>query len=437
MARRSRAQRLNVFLNARHVGKLERAGSGAISFAYDPKWLAWESAMPVSISLPLRSDKYTGADVTNVFENLLPDAERVRKNVAERLKADGTDPFSLLAVAGRDCVGALQFLTDGDEPGPAGEVNGEPISEACIAELIRKLRVNPLGLDPEDDDFRISIAGAQDKTALLKLEGGWHRPVGSTATTHILKPAIGVILDDFDLSDSVQNEFVCMKFCEALGLKVAGVEIKAFEDQLALSVERFDRLWTSDGRLIRLPQEDFCQALSIPSTRKYQRDDGPGIGAILERLKESDRPFEDRKLFLKAQIVFWLIGATDGHAKNFSIAHTPRGGFGLTPLYDVLTAQPLVDAGRLRRNRFKLAMSVGENNHRRMDKITRRHYQQTADAAGLEKKLVEKICAEIEADLPTALATIGELQNKIVSAELISSFCGGITSRSEALFVEP
>ena len=433
MARKSKTQRLCVWLNARAVGVLERAASGAVSFFYDKGWLTWPGAMPVSISMPLTGEVFRGADVTNVFENLLPDAPQVRRNVAERLEAQGTDAFSLLAVTGRDCVGALQFLRPGEQPGAAGQVKGEPLSEAAIAELIRKLRVNPLGLDPDDDDFRISIAGAQDKTALLKLNGEWMKPVGTTATTHILKPAIGVIYNDIDMSDSVQNEFVSLKLCGALGLDVAEAEIETFEDQLALSVTRFDRLWTEDNRLLRLPQEDFCQALSVPSTQKYQRENGPGVLRILDRLKESDLPNEDRKAFLKAQIVFWLIGATDGHAKNFSIAHQPGGGFKLTPLYDILSSQPIVDAGRIQHNRYKLAMSVGNNNRSRVDAVQKRHFEQTAEAAGMPKGVVNELAEELQAKLPGALEAIAAYADNTVPLALIESIAGGARSRMEAL----
>ena len=435
MARRSRSRRLNVFLNARLVGHLEQAASGAISFNYASDWLAWENAMPASISLPLSDQTWRGYDVVNVFENLLPDADRVRRNVAERLGAEGVDAFSLLAATGRDCVGALQFLGEDDMPGSAGEVRGNAIGEAEIADLIRRLRVNPLGLDRDDEDFRISIAGAQDKTALLKKDGVWHRPIGTTATTHILKPAIGVVHNDIDLNDSVQNEFVCLKLCEALGLDVAETEIESFEDQLALSVTRFDRLWTEDGRLLRLPQEDFCQALSVPSTRKYQRDDGPGVLAILDRLKESDRPNEDRFAFFRVQMIFWLIGATDGHAKNFSIQHRPGGRFVLAPLYDVISAQPIVDNGRLSHYRYKLAMSVGDHNRYQIGQISRRHFEQSAEAAGLPKGTVDRFCDELEAAIPDALETIGGLADNTVPAALIESIAGGVQARRGALLI--
>ena len=335
-----------------------------------------ESAFPVSLSLPLREDAYRGAPVAAVFENLLPDSDALRRRVAEKVGAAGYDAFSLLAAIGRDCVGALQFLTeDAEEPDDLAALSGEPVDEAAIERLLKSLVQAPLGLS-RDDDFRISVAGAQEKTALLLLDGKWIKPHGTTPTTHIFKPQIGELPNGIDLTNSVENEFYCLKLLELFGLPVNKAEIMSFGDTKAMVVERFDRAW-HEGRLIRLPQEDCCQALSVPPARKYQSDGGPGIVEIAELLKGSNDPAKDHRTLLKAQLIFWLIGATDGHAKNFSIFLNPGGGFALTPLYDVLSAQPSLDARQIERKQMKLAMSVGSNNHYRIDEIQPRHFVQT------------------------------------------------------------
>lgn len=389
MARARKNPPLRVLLNGREVGMLSRASSGAIDFQYGREWLDWDSAIPVSLSLPLREDRYIGDRVIAVFENLLPDNKPIRDRVAARVKAAGTDAYSLLSKIGRDCVGALEFIPEGDEAGKAGSINGRPISLEEIAAKIADLKEAPLGIENEDEDFRISIAGAQEKTALLFRDGQWFTPIGTTATTHIIKPQIGELPNGIDLSDSVENEYLCLKLCEALGLTTTKAEILDFAGTKALAVERFDRLWTKDGRLLRLPQEDMCQALSVPPNRKYQADGGPGNEAILTMLQGSDQPTADRMSYLKAQIVFWLLGATDGHAKNFSIHLRPGGRFALTPLYDVLTAQPSVASGAISRKKFKLAMSAGNSNHYRIDEIVPRHFLQTADRCGLESTAIE------------------------------------------------
>lgn len=390
MARARVHRPLNIFLNGRKIGVLRRESSGAIDFRYDDTWLAWESAMPVSLSLPLREDRYVGTTVLNVFDNLLPDAEVIRRRIAERVGARGTDAYSLLAAVGQDCVGALQFLLDGTDPGPTGVVEGNPVSPSELAEIIRNLSSAPLGLRG-DDTFRISIAGVQEKTALLRYKGDWHRPTGPTATTHILKPRIGRLPNGIDLSNSVENEFFCLKLLSAFGVPTADVEIADFDDVRTLIVERFDRHWTRDNRLIRLPQEDCCQALSVSPTMKYQADGGPGMIELLELLKRSDKPEEDISVFFRAVIGFWLLGATDGHAKNFSVFLSPGGRFRMTPVYDVLSTQPNLDARQIPRNQFKLAMSVGTNRHYVAGTITPRHFLQSAAMAGVGESLVRSI----------------------------------------------
>jgi serine/threonine-protein kinase HipA len=405
MPRRSRHIPLNVFLNSRLVGRLSREASGAIDFQYDPSWLAWEHALPVSLSLPLREDRHIGAPVIAVFDNLLPDGEAIRRRIAERVHAEGTDAYSLLAMIGRDCVGALQLLPDGEQPGPAGMIEGRPVSDNDIAHLLGNLASAPLGLS-EDQDFRISIAGAQEKTALLRWNDRWHKPVGTTATTHILKPQIGQLPNGIDLSFSVENEFLCLKLTAALGLPSANVAIEDFGGRRVLVVERFDRHWTRDHRLLRVPQEDCCQALSVPPTLKYEAQGGPGIASILNLLKASDEPDKDQALLLKAVIVFWLLGATDGHAKNFSVFLSPGGRFRMTPLYDVISAQPSADAGQIRRNKMKLAMAVGDKPHYVVDTVMPGHFQQTAARAGVGASIVEAILEDIRATAPLAIDAV-------------------------------
>jgi serine/threonine-protein kinase HipA len=394
MARRPRPP-LNVYLNGRIVGQVHRSTSGAIDFRYDQSWLDWTRAIPVSLSLPLREDRYIGAPVFAVFENLLPDNPDIRRRVAERSHAEGSDAYSLLAAIGRDCVGALQFIPADIEVKSTGPIDARPVSDEEIATILGDLAQSPLGLG-NDDDFRISLAGAQEKTALLRIDGRWHIPHGTTATTHILKPAIGVLKNGIDLSQSVENEYLCLKIVGALGLPVTNTEMAQFGGLKALVIERFDRRWTSDGRLLRLPQEDCCQALSVPPNLKYESDGGPGIKDIAELLKGSDTPEEDRDLFFKAQMVYWLLGATDGHAKNFSVRLAPGGRFRLAPLYDVMSTQPNIDANQIRRNKMRMAMAVGTRRHYVVDTIVGRHYAQTAARCGFPVRNLTRLIDELQ-----------------------------------------
>ncbi|MCW5620374.1 MAG: type II toxin-antitoxin system HipA family toxin [Burkholderiales bacterium] len=432
MARTRRHPPLRVYQNNRLVGHLLKEPSGAIEFRYDQIWLSRETAFPVSLSLPLREDAWRGEPVVAVFENLLPDSDALRKRVADRVGATGYDAYSLLAAIGRDCVGALQFIAgNAEEPDDSKTISGEPVDDEAIEKLLENLAQAPLGLS-RDDDFRISVAGAQEKTALLQVDGQWLKPHGTTPTTHIFKTPVGKLSNGIDLSNSVENEFYCLRLLAHLGLPVNHAKIMTFGRTKALVVERFDRVW-SNGRLIRLPQEDFCQALSVPPARKYQSDGGPGMLKIADLLKGSDTPAEDHRILFQAQLIFWLIGATDGHAKNFSIFLHPGGGYALTPLYDVLTAQPSLDARQIERKQMKLAMSVGDNRHYRMDEIGLRHFFQTAEKAGVSRPLIRKAVEDIAAGMNAAIAALETELPAGFPQELHESVKAGIQDRMRVL----
>jgi serine/threonine-protein kinase HipA len=427
MPRRPAYAPLAVFINGRRVGTLTRAATGAMDFRYEPDWLDWEHALPVSLSLPLREDRYVGAPVIAVFDNVLPDGEPIRRRIAERVGADGTDVYSLLAALGQDCVGALQFLAGDRDPGPVGAVDGQPMSDVAIGDLLRHLGRAPLGVG-HDRGFRISVAGAQEKTALLRHQGQWLKPTGTTATTHILKPAIGRLPSGVNLSDSVENEFFCLKLIAALGLPVANAEIADFDGVRTLVVERFDRAWRADDRLIRLPQEDCCQALGVPPTQKYQADGGPGVRELFTLFKSSDEPERDVGLILRAQLAFWLMGATDGHAKNFSLVLRPGGRFWLAPLYDVMSVEPSLAAGQVTRREAKLAMSLGQNRHYRLDEIQPRHFTQTADLAEVDPRRVHDLFQEfVDTAAAAARRVVDETRSLVpdtVSAPILEAIEG-------------
>lgn len=439
MARRKTHTPLNVLINNRLVGRLEKEPSGAIAFQYDADWLAWEHSFAVSLSLPLRKATYRGEPVVAVFDNLLPDNVNVRHRVAERTGAAGTDAYSLLEQIGRDCVGAMQFLPDDAPPDTGQEIRGEPVSHTEIEKILANLGGTPLGIDPEHE-FRISVAGAQEKTALLFHEGQWMRPLGTTPTTHILKPQIGEIPTAFgviDMAASVDNEHYCLKLMEAFGLPVNQTEVVTFGERRVLVVERFDRQRLPDGRLLRLPQEDFCQALGVPPSRKYQANagdlNGPGIVDIVSLLRASDEPARDQADFFKSQIIFWLIGATDGHAKNFSIFLRPGGGFRLTPFYDVLSAQPAFDAHQIPHGKYKLAMSVGRNRKYRIVDIVGRHFVQTGKEAGIGPAVMRQAITEIMEVAEEAPGRAMSQMPKDFSEDTHESVSNAISSRLHLL----
>lgn len=377
---------LNVFMNNRAVGVLTKYPSGETLFSYNPSWLNWEGAMPVSLSLPLQERAHSGAAVVSFFDNLLPDSNVVLRGIAERVGASGIDAYSLLYAIGRDCVGALQFIPEGAEAEIETGGSYEPLSRDQVCDILQDLKRAPLGIKSEGG-FRLSLAGAQEKAAFLWKDGQWCRPIGTMPTTHIFKPQIGKLemsTGTVDLSQSVENEFYCLELLRAFGLDVADATIDQFGEKKVLIVERFDRLIRNNGTVLRLPQEDMCQAMGVPPTIKYQNVGGPKLVDILSLLSRSDTPLANQRTVFMAQILFWLIGATDGHAKNFSLFLRPNNRMVLTPLYDVISAQPMFDARQIPHKDFKLAMSLGKKPHYNIKEIQRRHLHQTAIEAGLE-----------------------------------------------------
>ncbi|MFB9223798.1 HipA domain-containing protein [Paracoccus cavernae] len=393
MGRRPLRRALEVLLNGRHVGIYRMAPDGGTSFEYIPEWLEWEHAFPVSRQLPLLRGSRSGEAISAVFENLLPDSAKLRSTIAEKAGARSARPFDLLAAIGHDCVGALQFVPEGMAPQDPFAIQADAQSDGEIAETLRRLDSEPLGIAP-GQPFRVSLAGAQEKTAYLKQGTQWYRPRGLTPTTHIFKRPMGLLAGQIDLTDSVENEFFCLRLARELGLPVNHAEIARFEDEKALVLTRFDRGETADGRLIRLPQEDFLQAMGLFSAAKYQSEGGPGILRCLELLSGSKNRFGDMKTFLKAQVVFWMIGATDGHAKNFSIFLEPDG-FRLTPLYDILSAAPAFRRNQLRNRELQLAMSAGDRKHYRIDQLLPRHFDQTAIRAKVPEDIRRAVFNEI------------------------------------------
>jgi len=384
-------EHLDVYMNTQLVGQLAQMKSG-LKFSYSRTWLEHKNSIPISISMPVTTKTYSGTLVENYFDNLLPDSLDVRQLIAHRNGCKNTS-FELLKTIGSDCVGALQFLPhDRKLPNPGTKIK---IDRNRVASILKNLTTVPLGLDVHQE-FRISIAGIQDKTSLHIQDRQIFLPLGPTPSTHILKPPIQAKAGYPDMSDSVENEHFCLKILGHFDIPVAETQIEHFEDQKALLIKRFDRHTTAKSKLIRLPQEDFCQALGHPGNSKYQSQGGPDIHVIMELLKHSLNAQSDRRLFFKTQILLWLLGAIDGHAKNFSVYLLPGGRFRLTPVYDVMSVYPYLNSPYIRRNQPKLAMSFGDSREYRLFKVASRHIVQSAKQCQLSRDSVEGILTEIK-----------------------------------------
>ena len=385
----AKASTLIVWANGIRVGTWAYA-RGSHSLQYDQGWLESPASRPLSMSLPFTPGNiaHRGATVGNFFDNLLPDSDPIRSRIRSQFGTDSTGAFDLLTAIGRDCVGAVQLLPEGEEPAGFDRVRAKPLTDEEVEQVITASLSNAHGFGKyEAEEFRISLAGAQEKTALLFHRDKWQRPLGATPTTHILKLPLGLVGNlQADMGESVENEWLCSRLMNGFGLPTAACEIRTFGKRKVLAVERFDRATQPGGWIARLPQEDFCQALSLPHTKRYEADGGPGMRDVLRILDGSVRSVQDKRAFVKAQIVFWMLAAIDGHAKNFSIFHERGGSYRLTPFYDVLSAWPIIGRGakHLNLHDAKMAMAVrSKNAHWKLSEIQPRHWDAVSRFAGL------------------------------------------------------
>jgi serine/threonine-protein kinase HipA len=447
MGRRSHTRELGLWMNGIEVGTWSISPSAGDTLRYADAWTRSEQGRPISLSLPFTPGNapHRGAKVAAYFENLLPDSKSIRERVARRFHTGSVEPFDLLTEIGRDCAGALQILQRGDAPLGVTTLESEPLTDARVAQVLRgAVTSGPPGLRHDEDDFRISIAGAQEKTALLRVDDQWCMPHGTTPTTHILKLPLGLAGGmRLDLSESVENEWLCSVILKAYGLPVATCECVQFDDMKALAVERFDRTWwrsgTGDSWIVRLPQEDMCQAKGLPPQAKYEADGGPGIDSILASLEGSMARDEDRLTFFQAQVIYGLLCAPDGHAKNFSVFLRPGGRYQLTPLYDVLSAYPVLGdgPGKLSPFKVKLAMAVrSKNAHWRVRDIVRRHWLAVGTRHGIvsvDGRGAQYVIDDLVARTPGVVETVRKALPRDFPEQLADSILTGLQAAANKL----
>ncbi|WP_319781865.1 type II toxin-antitoxin system HipA family toxin [Oceanisphaera sp. IT1-181] len=431
---------LTIAMNGYQVGTLYRSSSGTHEFWYHKDWLDMPGSRPISLSLPLGKQRFKGKEVYNFFDNLLPDNMQTRQRIVARHQAASSQPFDLLAKIGMDSVGALQIYPASQQPEGVRSIHCKKLTQSALLNILQGYQSNaPLGMISGEEDFRISIAGAQEKTALLKQNENWYLPLGSTPTTHIIKLPIGTIQSHshtIDLSTSVENELVCLRLAGALGLEVAAADILDVRGFRALSVARFDRRRSSDGQwIMRLPQEDFCQVLGVSPGLKYESDGGPNIVKIMSYLLGSAQPEQDRATFMRAQVVFWLLAATDGHAKNFSVFLLPNGAFRLTPLYDILSAYPVMGGSGLSERKIKMAMALRgtSGRHYQWYNLFPRHFLTTARAAGFDETAMQTILDDVRDRVPTAINSVRQSLPENFPADISEVIFSGVEKRAKRL----
>jgi serine/threonine-protein kinase HipA len=338
----------------------------------------------LSLSLPVRTERYPQGIVRPFLDGLLPEGES-RRVIARDVEVDADDTYGLVKALGRDCAGAIVIQPmEGSAPPPSTTVTADPLSDDELADLMRNLRSAPLGAG---GGVRVSLAGVQEKLLLTRMpDRTWGRPVDGTPSTHILKPEIAAY------PNTVENEAFCMRIAKHLGLQVATVETTEVAGRKLIVVERYDRLVQPDGTVERIHQEDLCQATGTRPDDKYQEDGGPSLARIADIVAAVTVRGSLQRL-LQAVTLNTLVGNGDAHAKNFSLLHERSGVLHLAPLYDGMCT--------LTYNDDRPAMYI--DNLHRTDRVTAERIVNEGASWGLSRQRCEEIVTDILDRAPDAI----------------------------------
>ncbi|MEI8129614.1 MAG: type II toxin-antitoxin system HipA family toxin [bacterium] len=400
---------LQVRLNNKFVGVLQQDQNGKLSFQYAEK-----AHQPLSLSLPLESSDnpnkiYKNDKCKGFFNGLLPESDNVRKAIGKKYGVSPRNDFSLLKAIGYDCAGAVSFTdimvgeTPLDNLPEYFEIDGKILSDSELEKFITELPKKPLALGA--DGMRLSLAGAQDKTAIVLIDNKVAIPALEVPTTHILKPAIA------DLKETVENEYICMKAATLLGISVPEIEIRNVNGIKYFLIKRYDRE-IKNGKLKRIHQEDFCQASNVVSAFKYQAEGGVSFADCFEVLKKTSRPAVSIVKFLNMMVFNYLIGNNDAHGKNFSILHYPEGKIELAPAYDILSTQVYKDLSS------KMAMKIG--GHYEPQNIYPRHFEKFANEVGISYVQLKKIIKTQTSTLPNIVSEVISDFDNTIGQEILS-----------------
>ncbi len=387
--------RLLIYWDKKKVGTLTRHTKGRVQFQYSQDWLE-KIGRTISLSLPCRKEKYSPGVSTAFFENLLPESN-ARSILAFNHRFDKKDTFAFLEYFGEDCAGALSIIPENEEPdfSPGQYEN----IDSALNNALDKIKADPEKhqLYPEMKKVRLSIAGAQDKLPVCMKDGHFYLPLNSgSATTHILKPASPYY-------PAIQrNEAFCMDLAGCVGLQVPPSRLIKLGGHELFAIQRYDRKKVAD-RILRVHQEDFCQAMGIPVDRKYQEKGGPGFVQCRELIDEylSDQGVEIRMNMISIMVFNYLIGNHDAHGKNYSIIHGQK--IEMAPFYDLVSTQVYPNL------ETKFAMAIGQ---------TFRH-----------DRIKEHSFAEFAKDMKIRMQKLTELMDTMIQS--ISSSYESVLSRHE------
>ncbi|MEO1312049.1 MAG: type II toxin-antitoxin system HipA family toxin [Pseudomonadota bacterium] len=414
---------LVVLANGARVGEVRQDKTGKLLFIYDESWRRASGAYPLSLSMPLAASEHPHSRIEPFIWGLLPDNDAVLQKWAKKFQVSARSAFGLISAVGEDCAGAVQFVA----PDRIDAVTGDEtaaiawLSEAEIAERLKMLKADHSAWRAMGDTGQFSLAGAQPKTALHFANGIWGVPSGRIPTTHILKPPTG----EFD--GHTENEHFCLSLAREIGLPTASSRVARFGDELAIVIERYDRI-ASGNRIIRVHQEDMCQALSVHPADKYEKDGGPTPLKIIDLLREtSGRASDDVATFIKALAFNWAIVGTDAHAKNYSVLIGAGGKSRLAPIYDVASYIPYDDSQLYK---VKLAMKIG--GEYKVRDIGARQWGKFADAIGMAEDAVRGEATEIVSQLTDAIDRVAnQMRSDELHHPIIQKLVGALAERLE------
>ena len=381
---------LIVYLNAERVGTLEQDDSGLMQFSYNQAWLEKPGAMPLSRSLPLQSEVFSGKKTRPFFAGILPE-ERPREKIAEILGISDTNDFAMLERIGGECAGAVSLLPEGVAPTDLKNARHRELTEPELRQLITELPSRPLMVGKYG--LRLSLAGAQDKLPIIVHNNRICLPLGGTPSTHILKP------EPDRFPGLAANEIFCMTLAQAVGLNTPNTEYRLIGKKSCILVQRYDRATDEEGRTTRLHQEDFCQALGFPPERKYQVEGGPTLSDCISLLRDwSTVPVLDIPSFINGLIFNVLIGNADAHGKNYSLLYS-GGERRLSPYYDLVSTLAWPGLSK------NLAMKIGGCES--VNAFTIGEWKKMAKKVGLGWPMIRERMAE---SCHSVLNELGEVQ---------------------------
>jgi len=414
---------LIALLDGRSVGTVNYKNA-RLNFVYDDEWRFDSRAYPLSLSMPLASAEHGHARIEPFLWGLMPDNDRVLENWGRRFQVSPKNVFRLISHVGEDCAGAVQFVRpERLEALRAGPTSREIqwLTEDDVADRLQALRADHSAWRSAQDTGQFSLAGAQPKTALLFERKRWGVPSGRIPTTHILKPPTG------EWDGHAENEHFSLRLARAAGLTVPNSTVMRFKDEIAIVVERYDRVKV-ETRWARIHQEDMCQALGLHPTRKYESDGGPGARTIAELLRtQSSNPQEDVQSFADAMAFNWLIAGTDAHAKNFGLLLGGGGAVRLAPLYDLASILPY---RTIPLRKAKLAMKIG--GEYRLSNIGLRSWHKFATELRLDEGLLVARLKTMAAALPDHSATtLRELESEGLSHVTLTRLADRLKARAD------